>query len=73
MSLIKRWADDVAAAREGARAAAGTSDQGTRVRAFGDLCAELGEAANAYADPLRAARVLVHIAAGEYAAVRKGA
>lgn len=73
MSFLKAWKVDVRQARDRARAAAGNADPGTRMHAFGQVCSELGEAANAYADPLRAARVLVHIAAAEYVAERKGA
>jgi hypothetical protein len=71
MSGSNRWSLDVVTARDGARAAAGNSDQCTRMRAFHALCGELGESANAYADPHRAARVLVQIAARTYAAERK--
>lgn len=71
MSAIKAWELDVRSARYGARAAAGRETPCARIRAFTSLCESIGETANGYADPLKAARSLVGIAARAYGAERQ--
>lgn len=71
MSAIKAWDLDVRSARYAARAAAGKGTPCDRIRAFTAVCESIGETANGYADPHRAARSLVSAAARAYTAERK--
>jgi hypothetical protein len=66
MGAVREWAEDVRAARRGARGAASLPSPCERLAALTLVFQDLGEASTRYADPHKAAVTLVQVAVREF-------